>query len=68
MLSCLRRLLLLGYTSGLQVWDCTDLGTVKEIVNLSTGWGKVTCVRILPQPATTKDDAFAQHRPLLGIM
>lgn len=32
-----RRLLFLGYATGFQIWDCTNLSSVSEILNLS-GW------------------------------
>jgi hypothetical protein len=63
-----RRLLLLGYRSGLQIWDCTNLGSVSEIVNISGGdsWGKVTFVSVLPTPRN--DEVFASQRPLIGVV
>ena len=30
-----RKLLLLGYTSGLQIWDCSNLTSVDEVLNLN---------------------------------
>lgn len=30
----IRRLLVIGYLTGIQVWDCSDLTLVKEILNL----------------------------------
>lgn len=62
-------MLLLGYSNGLQIWDCTDLGSVSEVLNLSTPhWGAVRYAQILPRPATEADDEFAEQRPLVGIL
>ncbi|KXN80712.1 hypothetical protein AN958_08245 [Leucoagaricus sp. SymC.cos] len=30
-----RRVLIIGYTTGVQIWDCNDLGSVTEILNLT---------------------------------
>lgn len=63
-----RRLLLLGYSTGLQIWDCTNLGSVSEVLNLSgLDWGRVNYAGVLPRPSSLKDDAFAAERPLIGI-
>jgi hypothetical protein len=63
-----RRILILGYSSGLQIWDCADLGSVKEIFNVSSAWGGVTAARMLSQPPRGVEDRYAAHRPLIGIM
>lgn len=63
-----RRVLILGYTAGMQIWDCTDLSSVKEIVNVAMDLGKVSEVHVLPDPSNRRKDAFAAHRPLLGLM
>lgn len=65
-----RRLLFLGYRSGLQVWDCTNLGSVCEIVNISGGdaWGQVTFAGVLPDPNPRVDKSLASKRPLIGVM
>jgi hypothetical protein len=65
------RLLLLAYTSGLQIWDCTNLGAVSEILNLNgLEWRRVTFAATLPSPPThkSKTDSFRDERPLIGIM
>ncbi|KAI0915567.1 hypothetical protein AcV5_003752 [Taiwanofungus camphoratus] len=64
-----KRLLLLGYPSGLQIWDCSDLGSVSEILNLSgPQWGAVDFAAVLPSPLTSEDDQFATKRPLIGVL
>jgi hypothetical protein len=66
-----RRLLLLGYASGLQIWDCTDLAMVSEVLNLSgLDWGFVSCAAVLPRPRLldASGDPLAADRPILGIM
>lgn len=74
--------MIIGYTTGIQIWDCSDLGSVTEILNLtleSEEWtldvvGRTvsfnTFVRaaVLPSPADTRGDLLASHRPLLGIL
>lgn len=60
-----RRLLIVGYACGLQVWDCTNLASIDEVLNLnldSAEWrmllaseGSDTLVRVvhagvLPSP------------------
>jgi hypothetical protein len=63
-----RRLLFLGYSMGLQIWDCTSLGSVSEILNLSdSDWGRVTFAGVLPAPSLSKVDPFASQRPLIGV-
>ncbi|CCM06516.1 uncharacterized protein FIBRA_08788 [Fibroporia radiculosa] len=63
-----RRLLLLGYRSGLQVWDCSNLGSVSELLNLSgPQWGAVEQITVLPTPVLEKDYHRAK-RPLLGVL
>ncbi|OCH85153.1 hypothetical protein OBBRIDRAFT_798469 [Obba rivulosa] len=64
-----RRLLFLGFHTGLQVWDCTNLGSVFELLNL-TGpqWATVEMAGILPHPHTSTDDLFGEMRPLIGIL
>lgn len=43
-----RRLLILGYSSGLQVWDCTNLGSVVEVLNLNEFPDVATFAAVLP--------------------
>ncbi|PCH41803.1 hypothetical protein WOLCODRAFT_132119 [Wolfiporia cocos MD-104 SS10] len=63
------RLLVIGYPAGLQIWDCSDLGAVSEILNLSgPQWGAVACARVLPPPALHAGDGYKEQRPLLGIL
>ena len=59
--------LFLGYLTGLQILDCTNLGSVIEILNLSrSDWGQVTFAGVLPPPSTL--DLFTLQRPLIGIV
>lgn len=64
-----RRILLLGYTTGLQIWDCTILGSVSEILNLTDyPFGSVTFASVLatPHPSTACDSDSS--RPLIGVV
>lgn len=64
-----RRMLLLGYSSGFQIWDCTNLGSVSEVLNLSgPEWGAIHYAQILPLPTTTIGDEYIHQRPLVGLM
>lgn len=64
-----RRLLILGYLSGLQIWDCTNLDSITELLNVSSSeWGHVLHAEILPTPLTATGDEFLNLRPVLGIM
>ncbi|KAG8739952.1 hypothetical protein FRC10_004951 [Ceratobasidium sp. 414] len=62
------RLLLLGYTRGFQVWDCST-ERVREVLNLlSPTIGTVVNAAVLPFPTVALDDSLAEERPLLGIL
>ncbi|KAI0365441.1 hypothetical protein BV20DRAFT_954256 [Pilatotrama ljubarskyi] len=68
-----RSILMLGYPTGLQLWDCSNLGSVAELLNL-TGpqWGTVEFAAILPDPpylprVTGAPDEFRQKRPLVAF-
>ncbi|KAF8522572.1 hypothetical protein BU17DRAFT_44501 [Hysterangium stoloniferum] len=65
------RVLILAYTSGLQIWDTSNLVAVREILNLKTESlhiaGQVQSALVLPEPVDGPDD-FANSRPLLGIV
>ena len=64
----LRRLLVLGYSSGLQIWDCTNLDSIAEILNVtSLEWGRVLQAEVLPNPLAASDELL-NSRPLLGMM
>jgi hypothetical protein len=64
-----RRLLILGYLSGLQIWDCTNLDSITELLNVSSSeWGRVFYAEVLPSPRTATGDEFYNSRPVLGIM
>ncbi len=63
-----RRLLVLGYSSGLQIWDCTNLDSIAEVLNVSSSeWGRVLHAEVLPNPPVAGDE-FLNSRPLLGMM
>ncbi|KZT13315.1 uncharacterized protein LAESUDRAFT_719678 [Laetiporus sulphureus 93-53] len=65
----LRRVLMLGYHNGLQVWDCSDLGSVTEILNLSgDSWGSVELMKVLPSVMNSTEDKFRRSRPLMGVL
>lgn len=63
------RILLLGYRNGIQIWDCTNLGSVSEVLNLSgIEWSDVITAAVLPDPLVSDSrDLFVAERPLLGI-
>ncbi|KIJ49869.1 hypothetical protein M422DRAFT_44663 [Sphaerobolus stellatus SS14] len=70
------RVLVLCYPSGFQVWDTSDLGKVRELVNVRTEslggggvgtLGPVLRAEVLPNPAGETDE-FAAARPLLGVL
>jgi hypothetical protein len=64
----LRRLLVLGYSTGLQIWDCTNLDSIAEILNVtSSEWGRVLQAEVLPNPPAAGDELL-NSRPLLGMM
>lgn len=55
--SAWRRLLFLSYSVGLQIWDYSSLGSVPEILNLSSpDWGHFSSVGVLPAPPPSKVD------------
>jgi hypothetical protein len=56
-------LLILGYTGGIQIWDCTDLRNAQEILNLKAG--RVLTASVLPS-ASPKERLPDQ--PLLGMI
>ena len=63
-----RSVLMLGYPRGLQIWDCANLGSVSELLNLAgSQWGAVGFAGVLPDPPPYADDAFRPKRPLIGF-
>lgn len=67
-----RLLLLVGYDSGLQIWDTTHLDRMRELLNVRSLLGRqegeaVTDAQILPTP-NTGIDSFKHDRPLIGAM
>lgn len=69
-----RRLLFVGYTNGLVVWDCTEQEGVHELLNLSTAggqqqdWGVVRYAAVLPSPRRGEEETLGDRRPLIGIV
>lgn len=64
-----RRILLLGYTTGLQIWDCTILGSVSEILNLTDHpFGSVTFAGVLATPHSSRERDYDSSRPLIGVV
>ncbi|GMI65478.1 ARABIDOPSIS THALIANA HOMOLOG OF YEAST AUTOPHAGY 18 (ATG18) F [Hibiscus trionum] len=62
-----RRVLLLGYRSGFQVWDVEEADNVLDLV--SRRGGPVSFMQMLPKPVAAKrsQDKFANCRPLLVV-
>ncbi|KAF5344506.1 hypothetical protein D9756_011356 [Leucocoprinus leucothites] len=74
-----RRVLIIAYTTGIQIWDSSDLGSVAEILNLtldSEDWAMDVAGRTVRFNAFVKaavlpfspSDLLASHCPLLGIL
>ena len=61
---------MLGYRSGLQLWDYTDVGSVSEVLNLSgPQWGAVEMLNVLPEPRRSGlEDSAKTQRPLIGFL
>ncbi|KAH7888262.1 hypothetical protein F5I97DRAFT_1926687 [Phlebopus sp. FC_14] len=63
------RILFVGYNSGFQIWDCTNLGSVSEMLNLSGhSWGRVTFAALLTPPPVADDAQLRSLRPLIGVI
>ena len=59
---------MLGYPTGLQLWDCSNLGSVSELLNLAgPGWGAVEFSGVLPDPPNGAEDMYRQKRPMVGF-
>jgi hypothetical protein len=68
-LSSFRRILFLGYATGLQIWDCTILGSVSEILNLTDySFGSITFAAVLATPHTSRDHGSDGDEPLIGVV
>lgn len=65
-----RRVLLVGYPGGFQIWDCSNLGSISEILNLSgPEWTDVQMAAVLPNPlAASSSDPLSGRRPAVGII
>ncbi|KAI4340059.1 hypothetical protein MLD38_024933 [Melastoma candidum] len=62
-----RRVLLLGYRSGFQVWDVEEAEDVRDLVSRHDG--PVSFMQMLPNPIPSKkmEDKFSNSRPLLVV-
>ncbi|KAI6690505.1 hypothetical protein NL676_027333 [Syzygium grande] len=62
-----RRVLLLGYRSGFQVWDVEEADDVRDLVSRHDG--PVSFMQVLPNPisSTKLEDKFYESRPLLVV-
>lgn len=63
-----RRVLLLGYRSGFQVWDVEEADNVRDLVSEHEG-GAVSFMQMLPNPlkSNNEKDRFFESRPLLVV-
>lgn len=66
----------------MQIWDCTDLSTVREVFNTTSNdllsgedgrrheeaWGRVTHAAVLPSPGNSIEDVCEGQRPVIGIV
>lgn len=76
-----RRLLFIAYSTAFEVWDCTDLESLQEVLHIRTGrnvassnpdsdWsGRVLHAAAVPESRTEgANDPFKGDRPLIGIL
>ncbi|GAB4846219.1 hypothetical protein Ancab_025215 [Ancistrocladus abbreviatus] len=63
----IRRVLLLAYRSGFQVWDVEEAHNVRDLVSRHDGL--VTFLQMLPKPIGTlvSEDKFSDSRPLVVV-
>lgn len=63
----IRRVLLLGFRSGFQVWDVEEANNVQVLVSRYDG--SVSYMQVLPRPIPSmrSGDKFAESRPLLVL-
>ncbi|MCL7036059.1 hypothetical protein MKW94_006816 [Papaver nudicaule] len=64
----IRRVLLLGYQSGFQVWDVEEADNVRELASRYDG--PVSFLQMQPKPKVSKtsEDKFTDLRPLLVVV
>ncbi|GJJ14825.1 hypothetical protein Clacol_009093 [Clathrus columnatus] len=66
------RWLVIVYASGVQIWDTSNLSSVREVVNLRNDTmhiqGPVLNATILPAPSDDVSDQFTNTRPLIGVL
>ncbi|OWM81239.1 autophagy-related protein 18f [Punica granatum] len=62
-----RRVLLLGYRSGFQVWDVEEVDNVRDLVSRHDG--PVSFMQMVPNPSSLKngEDKYVDSRPLLVV-
>ncbi|KAG1733244.1 uncharacterized protein EDB91DRAFT_1149677 [Suillus paluster] len=64
-----RRILILGYTNGLQIWDCTILGSVSEILNLTDyPFGSIAFAGVLATPHSSRERDSDSSGSLIGVV
>ncbi|KAI5068626.1 hypothetical protein GOP47_0016971 [Adiantum capillus-veneris] len=61
-----RRVLLLTYANGFQVWDVDNADDISEVVSKRDG--PAAFLRIQPHPVEASDDDFKSARPLLLVV
>ena len=61
------RLLLLAYTSGLQIWDCTNLGSVSEILNLRSSPAPVPSAQNITINVLNTDTTIPEALDISGV-
>ena len=75
------RLLLIAYINAFKIWDCTDLDSVHEVLNVNISrvpvdgatdseWnGRVVHAAVLPESRRKgAKDPFRGDRPLIGVL
>jgi hypothetical protein len=76
------RLLFISYASAFEIWDCTDLESLQEVLNINTDrnpgddanvdseWtGRVVRAAVVPEPRRKgAKDPFRGDRPLIGVL
>jgi hypothetical protein len=65
--SARRRLPFLDYSVGPQIWGCSSLGSVSEILNLSGPDCRHVTSGVLPAPPPSMVAPFAPQRPLISL-
>lgn len=64
-----RPILIIGYTAGIQIWDCSDLASVSELLNLSNQeWSHEHAGRTLHYSTFVHAAILPSPHSLLGIL